>query len=43
MWNLLICSKLKIVTPERRSGVIIVNFKHILEPEMVFQLLTLKK
>ena len=39
------CSKLTIKTPElrnwRRSGVFIVNFKHISHPVLVFLLLTL--
>ena len=40
-----ICSKLAIITPERlqwrRSGVFIVNFKHISHLVLVFLLLTL--
>ena len=36
-----ICSKLTIKTPERRSGVFIVNFEHISHLVLVFLLLTL--
>ena len=36
-----ICSKLAIKTPERRSGVFIVNFEHISHLVLVFLLLTL--
>ena len=38
-----ICSKLTIKTPERRSGVFIVNFEHILHIFLLFLLLTLNK
>ena len=41
------CSKLSIKTPERhdwrRSGVFIVNFEHISDLVLVFQLLTLSR
>ena len=36
-----ICSKLTIKTPERRSGVFIVNFENISHLVLVFLLLTL--
>ena len=36
-----ICSKLRIKTPERRSGVFIVNFENISHLVLVFLLLTL--
>ena len=36
-----ICSKLTIKTPERRPGVLIVNFEHISHLVLVFLLLTL--
>ena len=36
-----ICSKLTIKTPERRSGVFIVNFEHISHFDLMFLLLTL--
>ena len=36
-----ICSKLTIKTPERRSGVFIINFEHISYIALVFLLLTL--
>ena len=35
------CSKLTIQTPERRSGVFIVNFEHISHLALMFLLLTL--
>ena len=38
-----ICSKLTIKTPERRSGVFIVNFEHISHRFLVFLLLTLSR
>ena len=38
-----ICSKLTIKTPERRSGVFIVNFEHISHFFLLFLLLTLSK
>ena len=38
-----ICSKLTIKTPERRSGVFIVNFEHISHLNLVFPLLTLSR
>ena len=42
-----ICSKLTVKTPEwrqwRRSGVFIVNFKHVVDLFLVFPLLTLNK
>ena len=36
------CSKLTMKTPDRRSGVFIVNFEHISHLVLVFLLLTLK-
>ena len=36
------CSKLTMKTPDRRSGVFIVNFEHISRLVLVFLLLTLK-
>ena len=38
-----ICSKLTITTPERRSGVFIVDFKQISHIAILFQFLTLSK
>ena len=37
------CSKLTIKTPERRSGVFIVNFEHISHLALMFVLLTINK
>ena len=37
------CSKLTLKTPERRSGVFIVNFKYISHLVLVFLLLTLSR